>query len=170
MKQFFVALVAIIAVMSVNAFAQSSGQATADVDAKIVAGISLTKVEDLKFGQIVRSATAGTVSINAASGVRTANGGVTLGLADGARAAEFSVAGEPSYAFAITLPKSITLTKTGSSETMDVSNFVSTLTGDAGTLDVSGAASFSVGAELSVAANQATGVYKGDFTITAAYN
>lgn len=170
MKKFFVAVVALLAVMSISSFAQSTNQATASADAKIVAGISLTKVNDLKFGQIVRSATAGTVSIDAASGTRSANGGVTLGLADGAQAAEFSVAGEPAYNFAITLPKLVTLTKNGSTETMDVENFTSTLTNDAGTLDSRGEASFNVGAEISVGANQATGVYQGDFTITAAYN
>jgi len=162
--------VALFAVMSVSAFAQSSEQATADAEAKIVAGISVTKINDMKFGQIVRSASAGTVVLSAEKGDRTATGGVTLGLADGARAAEFTVAGEPAYSFALTLPTSISLTKKGSSATLTVSNFTSTLTGDAGILDGNGEASFNVGADLSVAANQETGVYNGDFTVVAAYN
>lgn len=164
------AAAALFALTSISAFAQSNEQATATADAKIVAGISVTKVNDLKFGQIVRSASAGTVVLSAATGDRSATGGVTLGLADGARAAEFSVAGEPAYSFALTLPTSISLTKTGSSATLTVSNFTSTLTGDAGILDGNGEASFNVGADLSVAANQETGVYSGDFTVVAAYN
>jgi hypothetical protein len=162
--------IALFAVLSLNAFAQSNGQASADADAKIVAGISVSKVNDLKFGQIVRSASAGTVTLDAATGDRSAMGGVTLGLVDGARAAEFAVTGEPSYAFSITLPTSITLSKSGSNATMSVSNFTSTLTGNAGTLDVNGEASFNVGADLAVGANQETGVYSGDFTVVAAYN
>ena len=170
MKKILVAVVALFAVMSANSFAQSSASATASADAKIVAGISLTKVYDLKFGQVIRSAQGGSVSVDAATSARSANGGVTLGLADGARAAEFSVSGEPSYAFAITLPSSVTITKNGSNETMSVTNFASTLSGNAGTLDASGLASFNVGADLGVSANQATGTYQGDFTVTAAYN
>ena len=123
--------IALFAVLSLNAFAQSNGQASADADAKIVAGISVSKVTDLKFGQIVRSASAGTVTLAAATGDRSAMGGVTLGLVDGARAAEFAVTGEPSYAFSITLPTSITLSKSGSNATMDVSNFTSTQIGRA---------------------------------------
>jgi len=35
---------------------------------------------------------------------------------------------------------------------------------------VNGEASFNVGADLAVGANQETGVYSGDFTVVAAYN
>jgi hypothetical protein len=170
MKKFFVLAIALVGILSVNVFAQSSNNATAGADAKIVSGITVTKVGDLKFGQIVRSSVAGVVTIDAASGARSANGGVTLGLADGARAAEFGIDGEAAYTFAVTLPSSITLTKNGSTETMDVDNFTSTLAGNAGTLDANGHASFQVGADLNVGASQATGMYSGDFSVTAAYN
>lgn len=170
MKRFAATLIALFVVTSASAFAQSNASANASSEAKIVAGISLSKVDDLKFGQVIRSAQAGSVSMDATSGARSASGGVTLGLVDGARPAEFSVSGEAQYNFAVTLPSSITITKIGSTETMTVSNLASTLTNNAGTLDASGNASFKVGGDLSVAANQATGTYQGDFSVTAAYN
>ena len=165
MKNLF-ALAAILVLFSASAFAQSNATATASAEARIVAGIALTSVEDMSFGQIVRSATAGDVILDV-NGDRTAQGGVTLGQNGGSKAAEFEATGEDGYTYAVTLPSSITLTRNGGSETMSVDDFTSSVS----TYILNGGAqSFSIGATLRVGANQATGLYNGSFDVTAAYN
>jgi len=76
------------------------------------------------------------------------------------------VAGEPNTSFAVGLPGSIQITSGANSMTVD-----SFTTGaSAYLLDGAGAAGLSVGANLSVAANQPAGLYSGSFSVTVAYN
>ena len=169
------ALAAIFAVVlitgfSSSSFAQSNASASANADARIVAGITIAKTTDLAFGQIVRSVDPGAVVLDPVSNQRSATGGVTLGQNAGFHAAEFAVTGEPAYAFQLTLPTSIAITRNNGSETMAVDNFTSSLgTGDLGTLDANGAKNFTLGATLHIAGSQATGTYVGSFAVTASY-
>jgi len=98
--------------------------------------------------------------------VRTASGGAVLASAAGVSAASFDVAGEPNTSFAVGLPGSIQITSGANSMTVD-----SFTTGaSAYLLDGAGASGLSVGANLSVAANQPAGLYSGSFSVIVAYN
>jgi hypothetical protein len=145
------------------ALAQSSDTATADANATIIAAISLTNTVALDFGDIVQDASGGTVTVSSA-GVLSTSGPVSLG---GELAASYSVTGDASKSFAVTPPAgSITITEAGS-DTMTVGTFTSScLTGC--TLPL-GAGGFSVGATLTVGANQTPGAYTGTFDVTVAY-
>ncbi len=146
--------------------------ATATATATIVTPISISKNADMSFGNIaVQAATGGTV-ILAPAGTRTTGGagGVTLPAATGTvTAADFTVNGNGSYTYAITLPTTVTLTRASGSETMTASSFTSTPSGT-GTLS-SGTQDLTVGATLTVIAAQVPGVYtSGNFNVTVNYN
>ncbi len=157
---------ALMILLSSSLLAQSGALASASSEARIVSGLALVNLENLSFGQVVRSNTPGEVIIDVA-GSRTSTGGVALGQNGNARAASFQAAGENGYSYTVTLPSSIVLTREGGSETMVVDNFISSVTNHVFT---NGTQEFSVGATLHVGANQATGTYSGRFDVTAMYN
>jgi hypothetical protein len=169
MKKSIFTLLGFVAVGSFHsAFAQVSATATAT--ATIVTPISITKTDNMNFGNVaVQSATAGTVVLTPA-GARTKTGGVTLPATTGTvSAAAFTVSGDGNYTYAITLPSS-SITITDGTNNMTVGSFTSNPS-STGTLS-SGSQTLTVGATLSVAAGQAAGTYTSTtpFTVTVNYN
>ena len=150
-------------------FAQAT--ATASATAVIITPISISKTVDMNFGNIAVSAsTSGTV-ILPTSGSRTTggSGGVTLPSTTGTvAAAQFTVSGQATYTYAITLPTSATLSD-GSSHTMTVSSFVSS-PATTGTLSSGGSQTLSVGATLAVTAAQAAGTYTNSTAVPVTVN
>ena len=139
-----------------NANAQSTASASAT--ATIVTPISITKNVDMNFGNIAVTSSGGTV-ILAAAGTRTKTGGITLPVVTGTvTAAQFTVTGEGTYTYDITLPSSaVTLTKSGGGATMDATSFTHSAGGSPAL--TAGSQVFNVGATLTVAAAQAAGAY-----------
>lgn len=164
-----VVLVIFLSVFATNAHAQATATATAT--ATIVTPISITEVVNMNFGNVaVQTATGGTVVMTPA-GVRSATGGVTLPVTNGTvTAASFTVSGQATYTYAITLP-STALTITSGANTMTVSAFTSTPSAT-GTLSAGGTQTLNVGATLNVAAAQPAGVYVSatPFNVTVNYN
>lgn len=149
-----------------------------EAQAVIVTPLSFFKVDDLIFGRILPSATAGTVTV-APTGVRTKTGGVTLFNGGGEQPSRFAGRGAPGQTVAISLTSSPNvLTRVGGTQTMALSTFVigSTptvvLTGTSQFFNInntSGNFNFPVGATLAVGANQVAGDYAGTFVITLNY-
>ena len=154
----------LVSLAAVAAHAQSSASATASALAKVISPIAITKTADLNFGTII-TGPAGTVIVSPA-GVETASGATVVNPNPNVSAAQFSVTGEPSTAYSIALPSTITITN--GAQTMTVDNFTSNPT-PTGLLSGAGAQSLAVGARLNVLANQAVGNYAGTFTVTVAY-
>lgn len=155
-KILFAAIVLSGAAFNANAQAVASASATAT----IVSPISISKTTDLNFGNIAVSTLAGgTVTLDpSAAATRTASGGggVTLPAVTGPIAAAlFAVTGQASFTYNITLPLSATVVNGANSMTVD--NFTSSIA--TGALDGAGTQSFYVGADLTVAAAQAPGIY-----------
>ena len=151
-----------------TSFAQSTATATAT--AVIVSPISLTKNVDMNFGNVAVQTAAGGTVVLATDGSRTKTGGVTLpNLAGSPTAASFTVDGQGTYTYAITLP-STALTITSGLNTMTVDTFLSTPSAT-GQL-VAGTQTLSVGATLNVGAAQAAGTYVSvtPFSVTVNYN
>ncbi len=151
-----------------TSFAQAS--ATASSSVTIVTPISIAKTVDMNFGNIAASATGGTV-ILAPAGTRTKTGGVTLPVTAGTvTAATFTVSGQASYTYAVTLPGSAVTLASGANN-MTAATFTSNPT-PTGTLSAGGTQTLSVGATLTVGANQAAGTYTTatPFTVTVNYN
>lgn len=136
-------------------YAQST--AYASTTAVLVTPIAITKTTDMHFGTVASSGTAGTVVLDYADG-RTATGGASLPAGSTTQAtAVFSVAGEGTSGFAVTIPSS-PITLTGSvSGTMTVGTFV--CDGGAATSLVAGSKTLKVKATLNVPANTVAGTY-----------
>jgi hypothetical protein len=149
--------------------AAMAASSTSNATANVITAISINKTIDLDFGALAPSTTGGSVLINATSGVRTSSGGVTLSSIDAGNRASFNVAGDSSATYAITLPATnVTLTRSGGTETMSVTNFASNPSGT-GQL-TAGQQVLYVGATLNVGANQAAGSYIGTFDVSVDYN
>lgn len=159
----------ILAAVSTGVKAQSSATATAT--AVIITPIAITKDVDMHFGNLaVQTATGGT-AVLAPAGTLTTTGGVTSPSVQGSRAAaSFTVTGDGSRTFSITLPSSVVLTRNTGTETMTANAFTSNPT-PTGTL-ASGTATVTVGATLNVSAAQVAGTYVSGtpFTVTVNYN
>ena len=153
-----------------SATAQSTATATAT--ATIVTPIAIAKNVDMNFGNVAVTSTAGTVVL-APAGTRTKSGGVTLPAVPGTvTAAKFTVTGEGTYGFAITLPSvDVTLTNTTGigAETMAANAFTCDL--GASSALIAGSKIMFVGATLNVGALQKAGIYvSAPFDVTVNYN
>jgi len=166
-----IVLAAVAMVAGSEAFAQQTSQATASASATIVTPIQITNVLDMSFGNVASGSTSGTVVL-ATNGSRTRTGGVTLPATGGTvNAATFNVSGEASYTYTITLPSGTFTLNGPSSNTMTIGTFVSDPNGSS-TLGSGGTDAISVGATLSVGANQAPGTYTAasEFPVIVQYN
>lgn len=164
----YLLIAGLLAVSTITPNAAIAADATATATAQIIAPIAIAKTTDMHFGQVVSSGVAGTVVLTPAGG-RSVTGGVTLGNATSVAAASFSVTGEGTNTYAITLP-SADVTLTSGANTMTANTFTSTPSGT-GTL-TAGAQTLTVGATLNVGVSQASGTYVTGtaFTVTVAYN
>jgi hypothetical protein len=139
-----------------------AANASASASANIIQAIAISKTADMNFGSIVPGSSAATVVLGT-------NGAVTSTLTTtGSRAAAaFNVTGGANTAYSITLPTSVSLSN--GAQTMTVNNFTSSI-GTSGTIAAGGSQAFNVGATLNVGANQTSGAYTGNFTVTVDYN
>lgn len=165
----YFALAVVILGFSATSFGQST--ANAPTSAIIITPITLNKTVDMNFGNVAVNASLGTV-ILVPAGTRSATGGVTLPVVTGTfTAATFTVAGEGTSTYSITLPAApLTITRVSGTETMTVGTFTSTPSGT-GTLS-DGAQTITVGATLNVAGSQVAGTYTNavGFAVTVNYN
>lgn len=154
-NKFIAAAILLSGFVATKSNAQST--AYASTTAVLVTPISITKTTDMHFGTVAASATPGTVVLDYADG-RTVTGGVSLPAGSTTqKTAVFTVAGEGSSSFSISIPTA-PITLTGSiSGTMTVDNFV--CDGGASTTLANGAKTLKVKATLNVPANAVAGVY-----------
>lgn len=130
------------------------------------ATLGLSNSSSLAFGTIAPSSTNGSVTITP-SGSRSCTLGVTCIDVSTGHAASFSVSGDPSYAYTISLPASTALSDSdGNSMTVDTFRDSE---GGSSTLDTSGNDTFQVGATLHVGGHQSPGDYGGSFQVMVNY-
>ena len=175
--KFFTLSAAIFAFSTISFGQNTATVADVPVGAIIFAPITLELSNDgLMFGNIVRSSSAFTVTVNH-DGTRSQTGGVTyINTGDEYSAAMFSVTGESGQAYNIRLnATSISLSGSeGGTMTVDAfsiggeaysgTDIVRTINSE-GTTD-----SFAIGATLKGIENQTSGVYTGSFNVTVDYN
>lgn len=148
---------AIVAPMFSSAIAATD---TASANASVTAAIAIAQVSDLEFGSAVQGDIAKTV---------------TPATAENAENASFSITGEASTAFTITLPADSTVVmQTGAgglNETIDVDSFASyPAAGANGLLDGTGQQDLYIGATRAViGAAQVPGSYTTTFTVEVVY-
>jgi hypothetical protein len=152
-----IAATVVIAGFANTSFAQAT--ATASASANIITPISIVKNIDMNFGNVaVSGSLAGTVVLSPAGGRTTGGGGgVTLPSTIGTVAvANFTVSGQASYTYAVTLPGSCVITD--GTNNMTVNAFTSTPS-STGTLSSGGVQTLTVGATLNVSAGQHANAY-----------
>lgn len=170
-----------IATLSIAFSTTVSAQVSDDAvtSATIVTPISIVWAQDMNFGNVAVSTAIGTVVL-APAGTRTSPAdGVTLPANAGTvTAATFTVSGQGTYTYAITLPTTLELTtaSAGADQTMTVNTFTSAsangVIASAGLLSAGGTDTVSVGATLNVGASQVAGSYTNasDLLVTVNYN
>ena len=169
MKTIYKLIGSAIALIGFTTGANAQSTATASTTAILVTPISIAKTTDMHFGTVAASGTAGTVLLDYADG-RTATGGASLPSGSTLqKTAVFTVTGEGTSGFSISIPSSpITLTSGGNS--MTVGTFVDDL-GASSSL-VAGSKTIKVKATLNVGVGQAAGTYvnASDLFVTVNYN
>lgn len=158
------AALAATAVLAATLGSTSAHAATASAEARARVLRALTLANNnrpLNFGAVVSTASAGNVTISP-GGVRTCD--ATISCSGTVAAAQFDLTGTASEFVTIDADASVTLTSGANSMSATLLESATTTQ-----LDGTGAAAFSVGGTLSVAANQAEGVYTGTFNVTANY-
>jgi hypothetical protein len=130
---------------------------------------TLTTTGNLDFGRFVAGA-GGTVIMSPAGGKPTGTGGVIVLNSPSAGAATFSVgksgSGKPLKTVVFSLPSNTDVRLTSGSNSMAVTNFVSSPAAGVSN-SVTTTTAVSVGATLNVGANQPPGTYSGSFTLIA---
>ncbi|MFL0354956.1 DUF4402 domain-containing protein [Erythrobacter sp. GH1-10] len=139
----------------------ATGAATAEVVAPIT--ITHTVGAVLDFGTFTAGTAAGTVTVDQA-GVGSTTGDAVHVATSVESADAFTVSGDANRGFDIVAAGG-TVAELGGATMAFTTDAPAT-----GTLDGTGAASFTVGGTLSVAANQTPGVYSGSYVVTATYN
>ncbi len=166
------AAIAALGLMPLSAYAGTyQGQA----QIALVTPLSFIRYENLDFGRVIPSSTAGTVTVSPTN-VRTATNGIVM-VGNDYQVARFAGMGAQNQRVRIRVaPAAIALT--GPGPAMTVNNFV---IGPAPTLQQVGGSSnyriqpangifmFTVGGTLAVGANQPGGAYSGTFTVTLDY-
>jgi hypothetical protein len=141
----------------------------ADGRALILIPLTLTKIADLDFGGIIPStSSAGTVTVNAATGARTFAGGISGIASDSGNRAYFGGAGSPSQLVLVSLSPPVELISAGG-DTIPVLGL--TLDGPPmRTIHPVDRTFFvGVGGTLQIADDQPEGEYSADFWVTAIY-
>jgi Domain of unknown function (DUF4402) len=159
------AALALCALPELAAAATPQQQATAT--ATLIRPLTVTKIQDMDFGDLSAGA-GGTAVLEPNADTFSTTGGVTR-VGGSPMCAEFAGAAQSNSVVNIKIPTgTVTLTRVGGTQTMTVSNF--TLQGQSKrTLAKSQSFTFRVGGTLNVAASQVEGVYTGKFDVTVQY-
>lgn len=136
----------------------ATATATATVSANIITPITIAKVADMSFGNLVANSSGGTVVLST-GGVVTSTSIQIPAVTGTVTAAQFTIGGQDGYAYTLTLPSTYEI-KTGdggATETMELSTFTSTATN----ILTGGTETVKIGATLTLVANQSAGSYTG---------
>jgi len=155
-------LTALAAIAPIAAMPANAATATGDATVRVLQALSVTKTANLNFGNVVASASAGTIAI-AENGNRTCASG--LACFGSTAAGEFAVAGTVGETVTVAIDSGAISLTDGASHTIEGS--VSTTT-NALTL-AAGTNSFKIAGQLNIGANQAAGTYAGQYSVSVNY-
>jgi len=150
-----------------NAAAQTTAVEPAEARGTVLLPLSLTEDANLDFGTVLASGTAGTVTINSDSGVRSVSGGVTGVAINPGHRAVFTGYGTPSTTVNLSLSAPTFLTSGANVVGVNSMSFDSG--GASRLINAAGTFQIGVGGVFAVAANQPNGLYTATFTVTAQY-
>jgi hypothetical protein len=165
-----ISLAAIAATMVAAAPAVAQQQRTAAAEARgtILSPISLQNTAPLDFGTVAATNAAGTVSVDADTGVRSQTLGVVLVPSTFSRA-RFDGIGQASQSITLTLAQPVGNVLNSGLNTVTANLTLDQSGATSRSLPVSGAFTVYVGGTFGIAANQPNGLYTAPFTLTADY-
>lgn len=176
----FAAAGAAMASLGVATAAQAATQDSADVTAEILTALSVTvdaTADTLNFGTIADGGISAPADIIVLSDGTRGNACPANLVCGGTVAApNFDIEGlagrsvQVSFVNATETLNFVGTVPVGTVGTLTAKDFTTSLTGNQVNLDTSGAATFNVGGTLTVAPNQAEGVYNGTVTVAVVYN
>jgi hypothetical protein len=156
--------------------AGNTANAQAGVGVTMIVPIAITKTADLRFGQFVQPPSYGEILIPQGGGTpdlsqMPAGYATIVQLGAGRGRALFDVAGQVGATYTVALPASVTLTRVGGTETMNVTGIGRTGSSGVQTFGSTGTMQYGVGGklEVSVGGPQAVGAYTGTITMTVTY-
>jgi hypothetical protein len=161
--------------LSNDAFSQATQQtASAEASSKvqIIKAISITKQQDIDFGNIAVGSSNAIVRMNLDNTRTVVSGEVTLPSSSGTvTSGAFEVSGESGYSYTISLTPS-TITLQSGSNTITLDNFLSNPLPANGQLGSNGKQNIFVGGNLNINANQPAGSYvsTANLKVTVQYN
>ena len=139
---------------------------TADASANVLEPLGITQAAAMDFGDVAADPTVATTVVLTTGGATSSPDGASV---SGTPAAgSFDVTGATNAAYDITLPLDNTVVLTGLGANMPVDSFTSSL-GASGNLGATGTQNFTVGATLTVPANQTADNYTGTYDVTVNY-
>jgi hypothetical protein len=152
---------------SIHLFSQVT--AVGHISVTIVSPISITKVQDMDFGNVSVESGAGAVTLSTTSKSRKASGKAVLMDRGKVSLAAFHVKGNSGSSFSITLPNTAVTVSNGT-RSMIVTNFTSTPS--TSTTLTESTKEILVGATLQLTGDQSLGLYTSasDFPVTVNYN
>lgn len=144
---------------------------SADGNAQVVLnqGVNIVKNADLHFGDFIAGTTQSVFRMNPATSALNQRSGNAISIGGGPSAASFTAFGTPLNRVRITVTENrIDIVRDGGTETMRVNRF--RFDGPRNRfLDASGEATYQIGGQLRIGANQASGTYRGTFNVTIDY-
>lgn len=165
------ALAAIAAFASPATAQQVSANASAEARGLVLQPLTLTKVDDLDFGTVISTATAGNVVIDADGGARVTSGGVIAVPSYPGKRGLFTGAGTANQNVNLTLnAPTLLISTTNPLDTVTVNSMV--LDSGNSTVRTIGASTVfqvGVGGDFAIAASQPNGLYTAQFDLTAEY-
>lgn len=153
------------------AYAQSSNS---EATAVTIGPMSVVKVADLNYGNLVAGTSAGTMTVDTRNGNVSTTGGVVR-AGGGTSRANFIIYGPENQIVRIRIPSTILINRDGGGanmriDRMSVGNANRSLgTNVIGRLSTTGVFNLTVGGRLRVNANQQEGGYSGTFDMTVDY-
>lgn len=162
----------VTATVAASGVPPTTGGATANLQAFVARGISVTRIDDLQFGRVVSpSDGSGTITMSPTGTVSGSlfrmGGGLVRSVA------QFSISGEGGQSVSINIPANVTLSNGANNLSLETNN---NLVGSPATQTLSGAVNsagtlnFNVGGTVTVPAATAAGHYSGTMTVTVSYN
>jgi len=146
----------------------------ADATAVTIGPMSVVKVEDLNYGNLIAGTSAGTMTIDTRNGNASTTGGIVRAGGVTSRA-NFIIYGPRNQIVRIRIPSTILINRNGGGanmriDRMSVGNANRSLgTNVLGRLSTTGVFNLTVGGRLRVNANQQEGGYTGTFDMTVDY-
>ena len=166
----FFTLSAAIFAFSTISFGQDTSTGTVNASANIITPISIVKVTDINFGDLVPSATTAVTVVMGQTGSITSDAQYFLANSSTARtAASFTITGAADHAYKINCPATIDLVGPGAAKMTLTFDPSLAIDGTSLTMPETGTQNLSLGGSLALAQNQQAGTYTVNFNVTVAY-